>query len=202
VNGQVFNKSDPSGYIMIDCTCSKYSPRDQGGGPLNYVVTVDCKDLATSCCSKACYPNQFTGEWRNPDADEDSIGGEEAVLDAVETSLCVSFIVIDIATVPSGEGPAACLATKTTFKVVRRCFKGFRRITKKPQGLSCQAHFTACLASQIAAGSGPVYGATQCKFCLDECNRRKGVWPWRYINPLTRQFIKCNWWSNVHQTRT
>ena len=92
---------------------------------------------------------KFTGNW----VVDDSVEGFPEPPDDVENLICVSFIVVDVVTVPSGEGAAGCFATKTVFRTVRQCFRqGFR----KKCNLLKAAKEVACAASNgMGCGTPP-----------------------------------------------
>jgi RHS repeat-associated protein len=55
----------------------------------------------------------------------------EQQIDNVDTVVCTTFVVVDVITVPSGEGAAGCLATKSVTRQIKQCVKtGIRR--KRP----------------------------------------------------------------------
>jgi RHS repeat-associated protein len=75
VRSRALNRLDPSGLILIYCECRSPSIADlfpfinQGSG---WEVPKMCDGLASTCCQRACCPNNFnpcyvfTGRWRVP----------------------------------------------------------------------------------------------------------------------------------------
>jgi hypothetical protein len=63
-------------------------------------------------------------------------------IDNVDTVICVTFVVCDVITVPSGEGAAGGLASTTACRQVKKCIKNKLRKPKSPNAkrtLECEA---------------------------------------------------------------
>jgi hypothetical protein len=156
LKGRVLTKLDPTGLVPIACTCEGYSPRDAGGGLYNYTRVVNCLGVAQNCCANACNPgDRFTGDWKIVTAIPDDTGAEKELIDAVTDIFCVSLLVFDVATFPSGEGPAGCLAAKSASKVVKKCFS-----KKAKEVATCEFIYDTYSAAQFSAGG--CTAATDC----------------------------------------
>jgi hypothetical protein len=63
VKAKSLTSIDPAGLRPITCRCHGYSPRDAGGGPFTVDRKVECANLATTCCPRACGELRWENEW-------------------------------------------------------------------------------------------------------------------------------------------
>jgi RHS repeat-associated protein len=193
VHGRTLLRVDPSGLLPIDCDCAcRFIPADGSNQHIEHdVVTVDCQGDGDACCRRACkyltigqgdeptIDCEFSGEWHIQGA-EDSQGptGEEidAVIDTTDNVVCAIFIVADVLTVPSGEGAAGCVATKTVTRTIKRCIKEAPK--KTPKTPRCarlkSAKEAACGIASAMGGCGdpPNYGGLS----NNDCHLREMAW--------------------------
>jgi RHS repeat-associated protein len=108
---------DPSGDDIeawiegcVELCDSKYYT--DGGWPTFQHLDPETRRSYHSNCEAKC--EEKRGEIPNLPADP---------LGAAEDLICITFVVFDFVTVPSGEGVAGCLATRGAFRTIRKCFK-------------------------------------------------------------------------------
>jgi len=177
VEGSSLNGLDPSGKILIACTCGCH-----GGRSIGYrseVRTVECTGLATSCCSSVCntrYHNgscSFTGEWKQVEAEEDDTGIEEEVIDIVDDTVCSFFLVCEVVIPTPGEGVACAAGTKVVCKMVKQCVT-----MRTPNSPLCKAlklaKELACRSADALGGCGsaPTFGGMSGA----DCHAREIAW--------------------------
>ena len=112
-------------------------------------------------------------------------------IDNVDTVICFTFVVCDVITVPSGEGAAGCLASKTACRQVKKCIKNKLRKPKSPNAkrtLECEALHIAYHDAE--KGGASCTGAMACPELL--ANESMAL----VVLALRQRFLdkRCDWY--------
>lgn len=190
VNAAVANALDPTGLATIECTCAcRY-------GRFSIVTAeTECDGLADECCARAC---QNRGEkcfyegggWRNIDSEFDDVldysDCYDKIVDNAESATDVCLIALDVFTVPSGEGPALCLAKKPAVRYIKSCYRTCKK-WKRRKMRSCFCFDAGTWrepdwTSMFKAGKTPCRGQNGNTTCNNYCKARSHkfglcLWP-------------------------
>jgi RHS repeat-associated protein len=88
-------------------------------------------------------------------------------IEEIEEVICATFIFIDVITVPSGEGAAGCIATRWTFRTVKKCFRSVFK--NRCESLKALKEATCALTTGMRCGSVPTCN----ELSGNECHARE-----------------------------